>query len=42
MALNGRKDLRRPPWAAIGPNEAVNLLIEKIRPIGHGFRSFEN
>ena len=25
-----------------GPTEAVNLLIEKVRRIGHGFRSFEN
>lgn len=25
-----------------GPTEAVNLLIEKIRRIGHGFRNFEN
>jgi transposase len=25
-----------------GPTEAVNLLIEKIRRVGHGFRNFEN
>jgi len=25
-----------------GPTEAVNLLIEKIRRIGHGFRNFNN
>lgn len=25
-----------------GPTEAVNLLIEKIRRIGHGFRNYEN
>lgn len=25
-----------------GPTEAVNLLIEKVRRIGHGFRNFEN
>lgn len=25
-----------------GPTEAVNLLIEKARRIGHGFRSFSN
>ena len=25
-----------------GPTEAVNLLIEKIRRIGHGFRNFDN
>jgi len=25
-----------------GPTEAINLLIEKIRRIGHGFRNFDN
>jgi transposase len=25
-----------------GPTEAVNLLIEKVRRIGHGFRNFSN
>jgi transposase len=25
-----------------GPTEAVNLLIEKLRRIGHGFRNYEN
>jgi hypothetical protein len=25
-----------------GPTEAVNLLIEKIRRVGHGFRNFDN
>jgi transposase len=25
-----------------GPTEAVNLLIEKVRRIGHGFRNFNN
>jgi transposase len=25
-----------------GPTEAVNLLIEKVRRIGHGFRNFDN
>lgn len=25
-----------------GPTEAVNLLIEKIRRIGHGFRNYDN
>jgi transposase len=25
-----------------GPTEAVNLLIEKVRRIGHGFRNFHN
>lgn len=25
-----------------GPTEAVNLLVEKVRRIGHGFRNFEN
>jgi hypothetical protein len=28
--------------ASNGPTEAVNLLIEKTRRIGHGFRSFTN
>lgn len=28
--------------ASNGPTEAVNLLIEKIRRIGHGFRNFDN
>lgn len=25
-----------------GPTEAVNLLIEKIRRVGHGFRNYDN
>ncbi len=25
-----------------GPTEAVNLLIEKVRGIGHGFWNFDN
>ena len=25
-----------------GPTEAVNLLIEKVRRVGHGFRNFDN
>ena len=25
-----------------GPTEAVNLLVEKVRRIGHGFRNFDN
>ena len=25
-----------------GPTEAVNLLIKKIKRVGHGFRNFEN
>jgi len=25
-----------------GPTEAINLLVEKIRRIGHGFRNFDN
>jgi transposase len=25
-----------------GPTEAVNLIIEKVRRIGHGFRNFDN
>lgn len=28
--------------ASNGPTEAMNLLIEKIRRIGHGFRNFDN
>jgi transposase len=28
--------------ASNGPTEAVNLIIEKTRRIGHGFRSFTN
>jgi transposase len=28
--------------ASKGPTEAVNLLIEKTRRIGHGFRNFDN
>jgi transposase len=28
--------------ASNGPTEAVNLLIEKIRRVGHGFRNFKN
>jgi transposase len=28
--------------ASNGPTEAVNLLVEKIRRIGHGYRNFEN
>ena len=28
--------------ASNGPTEAVNLFIEKVRRIGHGFRSFSN
>ena len=30
------------PGTSNGPTEAVNLLIEKVRRIGHGFRSFKN
>jgi transposase len=25
-----------------GPTEAINLLIKKIKRIGHGFRNFNN
>ncbi len=25
-----------------GPTEAMNLLIKKIKRVGHGFRNFEN
>lgn len=28
--------------ASAGPTEAMNLLIEKIRRVGHGFKRFEN
>ena len=28
--------------ASNGPTEAINLLIEKIRRIGHGYRNFDN
>jgi transposase len=28
--------------ASAGPTEAMNLLIEKLRRIGHGFKSFRN
>jgi transposase len=28
--------------ASNGPTEAINLIIEKIRRIGHGYRNFEN
>lgn len=28
--------------ASNGPTEAVNLLVEKIRRIGHGYRNFNN
>lgn len=28
--------------ASNGPTEAVNLLIEKIRRIGHGYRNYNN
>ena len=28
--------------ASNGPTEAVNLIIEKTRRLGHGFRNFDN
>jgi transposase len=28
--------------ASAGPTEAMNLLIEKVRRVGHGFKSFHN
>ena len=28
--------------ASNGPTEAVNLLVEKIRRIGHGYRRFDH
>jgi len=28
--------------ASNGPTEAVNLIIEKIRRIGHGYRNYDN
>lgn len=30
------------PAASNGPTEGLNLMIEKIRRIGHGFRNFDN
>jgi transposase len=32
----------RTGGASNGPTEAVNLLIEKIRRIGHGYRNYDN
>jgi transposase len=31
-----------PDGASNGPTEAMNLLIEKIRRVGHGYRNFAN
>jgi len=28
--------------ASAGPTEAMNLIIEKVRRVGHGFKSFDN
>lgn len=28
--------------ASNGPTEALNLLIKKIKRVGHGFRNFDN
>jgi transposase len=28
--------------ASVGPTEAMNLLIEKLRRVGHGFKSLRN
>ena len=30
------------PRASNGPTEAINLLIEKVRRLGHGYRNFDN
>jgi transposase len=44
--LSARQDqilaYHRTGRASNGPTEAVNLLIEKTRRIGHGFRNFDN
>lgn len=32
----------RTGGASTGPTEAMNLLIEKIRRVGHGYRNFTN
>ncbi|MDP8929231.1 MAG: ISL3 family transposase [Actinomycetota bacterium] len=29
-------------WLTNGPTEAVNLLVKKIKRVGHGFRNFDN
>ena len=31
-----------PLTASNGPNEAVNLLIKKVKRVGHGFRNCTN
>jgi transposase len=28
--------------ASNGPTEAINLLIKKVKRVGHGFRNFDN
>jgi transposase len=47
--LGGTFDRRAPEiiahyrtGASAGPTEAMNLLIEKIRRVGHGFRNFHS
>ena len=30
------------PAPGTGPTEAINLLIKKIKRVGHGFRNFTN
>ncbi len=35
-------DFHTTNGASNGPTEAVNLLVEKIRRIGHGYRNFTN
>jgi transposase len=32
----------RTGGASTGPTEAMNLLIDKIRRVGHGYRNFHN
>ena len=33
---------RATDGCSIGPTEAVNLLIKKVKRVGHGFRNFGN
>ena len=41
-ALHGGRYAGSLPCADPGPTEAVNLLIAKIRRLGHGYRNFAN
>ena len=40
----GGRDPRpsRHRWLLQRPTEAVNLLIKKVKRVGHGFRNFAN